>query len=116
MTVGEEYEKAVIDDMRQRAQGAVDRAARDRVRQVLENWFSFTARKKPLSDLAQRMEDFRKRIGVLADNFELDIGLKGYVVRVSGEAEATWRMLEHGTGWFSPAQEPTAMVVGAIFE
>ena len=116
MTVGEEFEKAILDGLRQQLRACLDSAARDRVRQALESWISFTAMKKPVPDLNKRLEDFRKRIEVLADGLTLDIGDRGYVVRASGDAEATLRMLERGTGWFNPAGNLTEMIVGAIFE
>lgn len=116
MTVGEEYEKAIIDGLRKQVQQVMDNAARDRVREALDSWISFTAQKKPVPDLDKRLENFRKRIEALATSMTLDIGDEGYVVKASGDAEATLQMLERGTGWFNPAGNLTEMIVGAIFE
>lgn len=115
MTLAEEYEKDILDSLRQQAKAALDDAGRRRVSEALSNWISFT-QKKAVPDLDKRVAELRKRIEALAASIELDIGPRGYVVKASGDAEATMRMLERGTGWFNPVSNLTETIVGAIFE
>lgn len=95
---------------------AVTAQARQQVSQSLFNWLSFTARKKAGVDLEARLEEMRKRFDVLAENFQLRYGDGKLVVRVSGDAENTLRMLERGTDWFDPAEDATAIIVGAVLD
>jgi len=111
-----DLETEVGDWMEQSIVQALDDGGRDRVNQMLYNWLAFTARKKPLPDLPQRLEDFRKRIRVLADNLVLVMGQNGCVVKATGDAETTLKALERGTDWFDPVAGLTEMVAGAIFE
>lgn len=111
-----ELEQDISDWVEKSAAQALEDRGRERVQESLYNWLAFTARKKPDVDLAKRLEDFRKRIEVLAENLEVGVGPAGYVVRATGEAETTLRMLEHGTNWFDPAGNLTEMIVGAVFE
>jgi len=88
---------------------------RDRVLSYLTEWLAGT-RKKQVPDLNQRMEAFRKRIEVLARTFDLTIERGQFVVKASGEAESTLRMLERGTDWFDPIGDVAVLVIGAVFE
>ena len=116
MTVAEEIEQEITGWIKSSAADTLDRGGRDRVKDALDSWISFTARKKPVADLEKRLEGFRKRIGALADNLTIEVGQEGYVVRAAGDAESTLRQLERGTDWFDPADNVIEMIVGAIFE
>lgn len=111
-----ELEEAVLAWMKSSALQALEDRGRERVKEALQNWLVFTARKKPDVDLSQRLEDFRKRIGILADTLTLEVGQNGYVVRAVGDAETTLKALERGTEWFDPMVNLTENVVGAVFE
>ena len=116
MTVAEEYEKEIMDWVQAQAKECLDRAARERAYDAVNNWLSFTARKKPAADLEKRLEEFRKRIRALADDFDIEAGQGGYVVKATGDAESTLRKLERGTDWFDPVDNLSEMIVGAVFE
>ena len=116
MNVAEEIEQEIVGWLKSDASDALERGGRDRVKEALENWLVFTARKRQLPDLPKRLEGFRKRIGLLADNLTIEIGPEGYVVKAVGDAESTLRQLKRGTDWFDPAQNVIEMIVGAIFE
>jgi hypothetical protein len=116
MTVAEEIEQEIVGWVKASATDALDRGGRDRVKKALENWISFVARKRLVPDLDKRLEDFRKRIGVLADNMAVEMSQEGYVVKAAGEAESTLRQLERGTDWFDPAGNVTETIISAIFE
>lgn len=89
--------------------------ARDRVQTVLTEWLAGT-RKKPSTNIDTRIEGFRKRIEVFAREFRLVMEGGRIVVRASGEAESTLRMLERGTDWFDPMGDVTTLVIGVVFE
>jgi hypothetical protein len=88
--------------------------ARQRVAEELFNWLALRARKKDMPDMADRLKEMRKRFEVLADRFELAIERGKLVVRATGEAQATLRMLERGTDWFDPASDAAGLIAGAV--
>jgi len=117
MTLAQELEKEIADWGRAGVEeNGLDEAARRRIEEALSHWLAFTARKKPSAGLPKRIEGFRKRIQLLADNLSLGTGPQGIVVRATGDAESTLRQLERGTDWFDPAKNVTEMIVEAVFE
>jgi hypothetical protein len=110
-----ELEKEVLDWTDAALAEALEAGGRKRVEELWTNWISFTARKKPSEKLAKQLEDFRKRLKALADNLVLETGPQGVVVKVTGDDESTWRMLERGTDWFDPATNVTEKTVDAVF-
>lgn len=96
--LAQEIAKA-IDDQLQESGG---QPANDRVYNLLWNWLSLTARKKPLANLPDRLEVMRKRIRELADEAEIHYEKGELVVRVVGDASRTLAMFERGTDWFEP--------------
>lgn len=116
MNVAEEIEQEIVGWLQSDVGEALERGGRERIKEALGNWLAFTARKRPVPDLPKRLEDFRKRIGIMADNLAIEIGSEGYVVKAVGDAESTLQQLNRGTGWFDPARNVTEMIVGAIFE
>jgi hypothetical protein len=116
MNVAEEIEKEIDGWLKSEAGEALERGGRERIKEALENWLAFTARKRPVPDLPKRLEGFRKRIGLLADSLTIEIAPEGYVVKAVGDAESTLQQLKRGTDWFDPAQNVIEMIVGAIFE
>lgn len=93
---------------------ATDSAARIRIRQALENWIAFSARKKPIANLEQHLEEFRKRIVLLAESVKLSYAGGKLVVTATGDSEITLRMLKRGTAWFDPADDPDQLIAAAI--
>jgi len=114
--IGEELLSAFEEALTDEIEAADTKEARERVKTVLDNWISFTARKKPLPDLPSRLEIFRKRIEHLAETFEIRYSGSDLVVTATGEDQATLAMIERGTDWFDPADDVKAMIVGAFFE
>lgn len=101
----------VLDDS---FDGQLTEANRERIADTLTNWLYNEARKKRLADLPERLEQFRKRIVVLANELALTVEDNELVVKASGDARMTLLMLERGTDWFDPAGDVTVMIVGAI--
>ena len=97
---------------------AVTRDARGRVAVSLDRWLSFTARKRTVPDLAERLERMRKRFAALAEDFTLTYRAKAAVVKVSGDAQETWHMLTRGTDWFDPLtpEQATVLVIKAVLD
>lgn len=97
---------------------AVTWDARDRVAKSLDQWLSFTARKRTSEDLLERLERMRKRFTVLAENFTLAYSQNRVVVKVSGDAQETWYQLTRGTDWFDPLtpDQATALVIKAVLD
>lgn len=93
---------------------ALNESAQKRVETAVFSWLAFTARKKPVDDLADRLERFRKRIEVLARNVSLSCVAGEIVVRATGDGEITLRMLKRGTDWFDPADDLDGIIAGAI--
>ncbi len=116
MTIAEEIEQEILDSLTSSAAAALEHGGRERVKDALINWISFTARKRAVPDIAKRLEEFCKRIGVLAAKLIVEVGPEGCVVTVTGDAESTLRQLKRGTDWFDPADNVIEMIVGAIFD
>jgi len=116
MTAGEELEKEITEWLMAKAKMALDDGGRQRVNDTLGNWLAFTARTKPVPDLAAQLEAFRKRIQAMADSLKVEVGPYGYVVKAVGDGQTVLRDLERGTDWFDPAGNLTDMIVDAIFE
>ncbi len=95
---------------------AVNDVARKNVAEALFDWLLRVAHKKNSADLPQKLEQMRKRFDELANSFELHYQLGKLVVRTSGEAETTLRMLERGTDWFDPANDVTGLIAGAVLD
>ena len=88
--------------------------ARERVWVALDNWLMQKARKKPVSDLPRRLEQFRKRIEALARNVRLIYDTGNLVVKASGDNDATLRQLKRGTNWFDPLDDVEALITREI--
>ncbi len=108
----EELSKQLDTQLVDVAKGNREEAAK-RVEQVLNDWLSFT-RKKQTDNLPGKLEQFRKRISVLARNVTIGYREGELVVNATGDGEITLRMLERGTDWFDPADDPSALIAGAI--
>lgn len=111
-----EFQKEIDSSLAKLFAEANTPSARERVKDSLTAWVSFTARKKPVANLDQRLEEFCKRIGVLADSIKLAYIEGKLVVSAAGDGETTLRMLERGTDWFDPAANLNDMIAGAILE
>jgi hypothetical protein len=84
-----------------------------RVDAALNLWL-VQVRKKNVPNLEQRMMDFRKRIGVLAAKVELAYSEGRIVVKATGDADTTLRMIKRGTDWFDPADDADKLIAGAM--
>lgn len=83
------------------------------VENVLNTWLNATP-KKQVPNLEQLVDDFRKRISVLARSAELDYANGQIVVKATGDAETTLRMLRRGSDWFDPADDVDKLIAGAM--
>ena len=111
-----EIEREIMDGLRDAFAKALKRRGRERIEDTLNNWLAFTTRKKASEALPKQLEDFRKRIRVLAQNLTIDVGPHGCVVKTSGSGQDTLRLQERGSDCFDPAGNLTEMIVGAVFD
>lgn len=88
-------------------------AARQRVKEALVHWLTFTVRKRPGADLADRLTLFCKQIETLAAEFYLTATGGSLLVTANGEASNTLQALRRGTDWFEPG-DPDSIVVAAV--
>ncbi len=92
---------------------AVTAQARQRVLEHLIQGF-MQVRKLEDAQTAARCAEMCKRFEVLAETFELRVVGGRLVVKASGDAEVTMRLLERGTTWFDPAGDVTGLIAGAV--
>lgn len=111
-----QIEREVIDQVHEEwITRQITAEGRLHVKDVLDTWF-LAVRKKPLPDLQERIDGFRKRIQVLADSFQVAIQDGQFVVKATGDAESTLRAIARGSDWFDPAGDVTVLIIGAVFE
>jgi len=114
MTPGQEIEQTLMSVLSDALQEGLRSGRRSEIEERLVAWLDFTARKKPVSDLEQRLEQMRKRIHVLAQSLDINCESGVAVVKASGESDSTLKMLERGTDWFDPADDVTEIIVAAV--
>lgn len=105
------------------AQGVIDgqleRLQKDRHEHcaaIVYNWLFEHAQKKPLPDLAARLEKMRKAIYTLTETMTLEFSNGTIVVKASGASEQTLKSLKLGTDWFEPNPDVEAQIVAGLFK
>lgn len=93
---------------------ALTTQTRQKIAEQLFVWLSFTARKNQDGNLPAHLAEMRKRFISLSEVLELHYRRGKLVVKVSGDAKNTLRMLERGTDWFDPAEDATGLIAGAV--
>lgn len=73
------------------------------------------ARKKPVPDLPERIEKMHKRISTMVEELQTGYEQAEIVVKVTGSAQTTLRLLERGTDWFEPMPDLSAEIIGIAF-
>ena len=111
---GKEFQAEVEGKLKAALEATNTPEAKKRVQTVLENWLSFTARKKSVANLELLMDEFRKRIRGLAKSVNLTYSNGKLVVIATGDSENTLRMMKRGTDWFDPAEDLDQLIAGAI--
>ena len=92
----------------------VTEAGRRAVESALHSWFS-GCRKRRVPDLAQRTEQWMKRLSSLARSVEVKIS--GGMVTVSSSDPAgaeTLELVSRGSDWFEGCDDSAALVVRAL--
>jgi phosphoglucomutase len=79
-------------------------------------WLSKEARKKPVPDLADRLEAMRKRTDEMVEGMKITFERGKLVVKVVGSAEDTLKMYRLGTSWFEPDPDVTEQILLGLFE
>ncbi|WP_196301569.1 hypothetical protein, partial [Streptococcus pneumoniae] len=74
-----------------------------------------TARKKPVPDLAVRVEAMRKAIYALAENMRLHVQNGTVVVTATGSSEQTLKKLRFGTDWFDPNPDVERQLIAGLY-
>lgn len=93
-----------------------DKDKRKRIAQNLMIWLTNEARKKPVSDLAERLEIMRKNVERMVEDMAIEIEDGKLVVKVSGSAEDTWRAFRIGTDWFEPDKFALERIFAGLFD
>ena len=78
------------------------RANRQNTAEFFVNWLANSARKAPLENVLQRVDDWSARIRRMAENAVVKMEKGKLAVVVTGESEATLNGLDRGTDWFEP--------------
>lgn len=89
-------------------------ADRQRLADHLFTWISFTAVKKPVPDLAERISRMRKRFDELAEQISLGWRDGDFVVKTTGDSEFTLLGLERGTDWFEAYEGVRDSIVAVL--
>lgn len=107
-----EISKRVVDD-------ELERLRKDRHEHcaaIVYNWLSEHAQKKPVADLALRMEKMRQGIYKMTESMELHFLDGTVVVKATGSSEQTLKSLKLGTDWFAPNPDVEAQIVAGLFK
>lgn len=78
----------------------LNREQRQKIANWLTKWLRDVARKKPLPDLAQRLDRFQLEIEKMTENAEIVFEAGKPVFTVKGSGDDTWKRLRLGTDWF----------------
>jgi hypothetical protein len=92
-----------------------DRERRQAVVRSLMRWLSEEARKKPVPDLAQRLERMEGRIKKMVENMTIEVKDDKLAVKTAGSDEDTWRMFRLGTDWFESNPDLMETVLCGLF-
>jgi hypothetical protein len=93
----------------------LDKSDRDRLAGKLFLWLSTEARKKPLSDLQERLNTFNSRIIGLCHKMSFSAKDGEVTITPNGEEE-TLNMLNYGTDWFDGHQNLPHFIVSQCLE
>lgn len=82
----------------------------------LKDWLLNTARKKESMHLASYIQEFSKRIDMMAETMYIDVVNGKPMVTALGSNEATLRALERGTNWFDPCEDVVSVMISALWK
>src|SRR6266481_6761412 len=88
---------------------------RPQLKKQLMTWL-IKAKKRPVSDLDQRMNKMNKRINDLVEAMHVRYQKGKLVIEADGSAETTLKMLEFGSDWFEPHNALLGEVISAMSE
>lgn len=86
---------------------------KERCASLLIEWITVNATKRPIPDLAERIEKFSKDIRKMCEEMRIKIDKGTVVVKVNGSAEQTFKKLRLGTDWFLPCSERLEIIIMA---
>lgn len=102
-------EKAFNDSLERLREQHWERSA-----SLLIDWLMRQARKKPLPDLAHRIEQFSKDIRHMCYEMRIEYSKGALVVKVNGAAEQTHKKLRLGTEWFEPCADLETIIMAGL--
>ena len=82
----------------------------------LKQWLAVEARKKPRADLPSLIEQFGKRIDLMAADMDIQFVDGKPVVKAVGSGRDTLRALEVGTNWFDPCSDVVSVMVSSLWK
>ena len=96
-------------------QRLADRSQRAKTVQAMMQWLQVKARKKPVPDLAERLDRMEAAVTKLVDHMAIKFEDGKIVVKPAGSDEMTWNMFRLGTDWFDPNPDLTETVLSGLF-
>jgi hypothetical protein len=96
--------------------GKLTSEKRDALAKGLKDWLANTARKKDSMHLASYIQEFNRRIDVMAETLELEVVDGKPVVKALGSNDATLKALERGTNWFDPCEDVVSVMISALWK
>jgi predicted MarR family transcription regulator len=104
--------KKEIDDALERMRKARHR----RCAALIVQWLMERARKKSVPDLAQRIDLFTKDVYKMCEAMRIEYEKGAFVVKVTGSAEQTYKMLRLGSNWFEPDADVVIQIMAGLDE
>lgn len=89
--------------------------AREKIAEKIYHWLATEARKAPLPDLAERLNQMKIKIDKLSR--ELHVTFQGDIIKLeasTAESDITLTLLSRGSSWFSPHPSLPEVVIQAL--
>ena len=83
---------------------------------ALSSWLNDVARKKPLPDLAARIQKMQDEFEHMVEDMQVKIETGKLVVKVAGSGEDTLRKLRLGTDWFEGSPDVLEIILVGLFD
>lgn len=90
-----------------------DLKQREMVVTILMDGFA-NLKKKPVPDLAQRIEAVQKRVKAMSEDIGIGFINGRLVVKVKGSSESLLTELRHGSDWYDPWDKVDEVTLAAI--
>ena len=93
-----------------------DREQKDRVVTALYDWLVNSTRKKPVPDLATRLEKMHAEFEHMVEDMKVKVQEGKLVVKVAGSAEDTLQKVRRGTDWFEGSEDALEIILTGLFD